>query len=272
MKDPTLYEKESDLHEKVDIGMYYCGKRIHTIAHEYGPEIRNYYLFVLVNEGEATYYHKSGTMKLRAHDMLVMCPAESIHYVADTPWSIQWVGLYGQTVEKYMRTLGIDGEHPIVQIENYYEMEQLLEQLYQISNHRTEQQHYRQMELIFRFFSLLWKKGQKRQEYDIAESVKKILDYNFSRDISIREVADTMHLDAAYLTRKFTEKYKVAPKEYLIDKRIALAMRLLVETDADMTEIATSVGYADPLYFSRIFKKRRGVCPCAYRTSCREQT
>ena len=59
MKDTTLFQFSSDLHDYSDLGMYYCGKRVKTLNHSYGPEIRNYYLFVLVNEGEATFFIKT---------------------------------------------------------------------------------------------------------------------------------------------------------------------------------------------------------------------
>lgn len=263
--DNTLFQKACDLYENADIGMYYCGKRINTPNHVYGPEIRNYYLFVLVNKGEASLFHRNGIMKFKAHDMLVMCPCERIHYVAETPWSIQWVGLYGQTVENYMKSLRICGDDPILKIEKYYEMEEVLEELYQISNCQTEQMRFKQMELIYRFFSLLCKGEQRSKSCDIADRAKKIIDYNFDRDITVKKVADTMHLDSAYLTRKFAQKYSVAPKEYLLEKRMELAKRLLTQTDATVKEISGSVGYDDSLYFSRIFKKKEGLSPLAYR-------
>ena len=263
--DNTLFQKACDLYEKADIGMYYCGKRIDTPHHIYGPEIRNYYLFVLVNKGEATLFHRNGKMKFGAHDMLIMCPGEKIHYVAETSWSIQWVGLYGQTVENQIKSLSISGDDPIVKIEKYYEMEKVLEELYQISNCQTEQMRLKQMELIYRFFSLLCKDEQRSKSCDIADRAKKIIDYNFDRDITVKKVADTMHLDSAYLTRKFAQKYSVAPKEYLLEKRIELAKRLLIQTDASVSEISVSAGYDDPLYFSRIFKNRTGLSPLSYK-------
>ena len=263
--DSTLFQKTCDLYENTDIGMYYCGKRISTPNHIYGPEIRNHHLFVLVNKGEATLFHKNGRIKFGSHDMLIMCPGEKIHYVADTPWSIQWVGLYGQTVENHMKSLSICGDNPIVKIEKYYEMENVLEEFYEMSICQTEQLRCKQMELIYRFFSLLWEKDQKLIEHDIADSAKKIIDYNFDRDITIKKIADSIHIDAAYLTRKFTEKYSVTPKVYLIEKRLELAKRLLIQNDATIAEISVSVGYDDPLYFSRIFKKKEGFSPLAYR-------
>ena len=263
--DNTLFQEACDLYESTDIGMYYCGKRINTPHHVYGPEIRNYYLFVFVNKGEASLFHKNGTVKFKSHDMLIMCPGEKIHYKAHTPWSIQWVGLYGQTVEKHMRSLSISGDNPIIKIEKHYEMEQVLEELYEISNCRSEQLRCKQMELIYRFFSLLWKKEQRSKSHDIADSAKKIIDYNFDRAITVKRVADTLHIDSAYLTRKFAQKYTLTPKEYLIEKRIELAKRLLIQTDASVSEISVSAGYDDPLYFSRIFKNRTGLSPLSYK-------
>ena len=265
MRDPTLFQTQSDLHQYSDIGMYYCGKRIDTFNHVYGPGIRNYYLFVLVNKGEATFFHRSERIKLKAHDMLVMCPGERIHYVADTPWSIQWVGLYGRTVENYMRELSVDGDHPIIHIEHYYELEQVLEKLYQISMERTEYAKCKQIELIYRFFSFLLQNSTKQSEYDMSESAKIIIDYNFFRAITVQEIAHTLHMDSAYLTRIFTQKYGIAPKEYLIDRKIEYAKKLLRESDASIKEIAISVGYDDQLYFSRIFKKKEGLPPLKYR-------
>ena len=247
--------------------MYYCGKRIQTPGHKYGPEIRNYYLFVLVNQGEASFFHKNGTIKLKEHDMLIMCPGEKIYYEAQTLWSIQWVGLYGQTVEKHMCSLGICGENPIIKIENYREMEEVFEELYSVCNSPSAQDRCKELALIYHFFSLLWEKGPRSEAHDIAERVKKILDYNFNRNITMCEIANTLHLDGSYITRKFVEKYAVPPKEYLIQKRMELAKRLLLEAHATVTEVAISVGYEDPLYFSRIFKKRVGISPILYKNT-----
>ena len=81
----------------------------------------------------------------------------------------------------------------------------------------------------------------------------------------MQEIAHTLHVDSAYLTRNFTQKYGITPKEYLIDKRIEYAKQLLRETDACIKEIAISIGYDDQLYFSRIFKKKEGLPPLEYR-------
>jgi YesN/AraC family two-component response regulator len=51
----------------------------------------------------------------------------------------------------------------------------------------------------------------------------------------------------------------------MINKRILLAKKLLRKTNSSIIEISNSVGYNDALYFSRIFKKKEGISPLAYR-------
>lgn len=265
MKNITSFETSSDLYENADIGMYYCGKRLETLNHIYGPEIRKYYLFVLINKGEASFFHRNGTIRLKAHDMLVMCPGEKIHYVANTPWSIQWVGLYGQTVENVMKLLKINGDNPLLHIEHYHEAELLLDELYNISGERLEHIRHYQISLLYRLLSLMLKNSSQKTNTDIVSSAKKIIDYNFDKNITIVEIAETLYTDPSYLTRQFSEKLGIGPKEYILEKRIALAKKLLYETDSSIMEISNSVGYADSLYFSRIFKKKTGISPLTYR-------
>ena len=188
-KDTTLFQTSSNLYENADIGMYYCGKRIDAVNHTYGPEIRSYYLFVLVNKGEASFFHRNGTVRLKAHDMLVMCPGEKIHYVADTPWSIQWIGLYGQTIDKCVESLSINGDNPVIHVNKYHELKLLIDELYNISGNCFEYAHYYQISLIYKFFSLLFENSNRKIKTDIVADAKKIIDYNFDKELSVVKIA-----------------------------------------------------------------------------------
>lgn len=265
MNDPTLFQQSSDLHEINNIGMYYCGKRVATKNHTYGPEIRNYYLLVLVNKGEAIFYHKNGIKKLRAHDLLIMYPEEKIHYKATTPWSIQWVGLYGKSVEQYLNLLPVSREKPILHLEQYYETERILNELYENSKERSDSSRFNQLSLIYQFFSTLFQNAKTKKTGSIVESAKKIIDYNFNTPISIDDIAKTLYANTTYLTKRFSKQYGYSPKEYMLKKRMEFSTTLLLTTDLSVMEISNSVGYEDQLYFSRIFKKKIGVSPLEYR-------
>jgi len=69
-----------------------------------------------------------------------------------------------------------------------------------------------------------------------------------------------------YLRRLFKKQHATAPASYVIRQRIALAKQLLLSgEELSISQVAALVGYSDPLYFSRLFKKQLGLSPVQYR-------
>ncbi len=265
MKDTTMYERLTELHFSDDIGMYYCGKRINTKNHIYGPEIRTHYLFVLVNKGNAVLY-RDKEITFGKHDLLIMLPNERIHYKALEDWSISWLGLYGETVDKFVKILGISPDNPIIHISLYNELYSIMEKIYTISKDLSLSAKFSATGLIYEFFSILVQNANIRK--DNINSIKtalRIIDYNYSSPITVEQIAKRVSLNPSYFSRVFTERVGLPPKQYLLKKRLERATELLNETNASIFEIANSVGYDDQLYFSRIFKKYIGVSPFEYR-------
>ncbi|MBQ7039554.1 MAG: AraC family ligand binding domain-containing protein, partial [Clostridia bacterium] len=112
MYDETLFEKHTEIFSG-DIGMYYCGKRVDTKNHVYGPEIRTHFLIVLVEKGTAVLYRDEEKLRFKSGDVLVMFPGEKIFYKAQTDWSIKWVGVSGKQLEDTFKTMGVTREKPI---------------------------------------------------------------------------------------------------------------------------------------------------------------
>ncbi len=59
--------------------------------------------------------------------------------------------------------------------------------------------------------------------------------------------------------------------KYLLDQRIRNAQILLETSDLTITEIAHSLGYENPMYFSRVFHKAKGLSPTKYRKTYRDK-
>ena len=57
----------------------------------------------------------------------------------------------------------------------------------------------------------------------------------------------------------------ISPLDYVTQLRMAEACRRLMSSDETVAEVAKAVGYADPYYFSRLFRRRIGIPPGAYR-------
>ncbi len=88
---------------------------------------------------------------------------------------------------------------------------------------------------------------------------------NYSRKITIEEIADYVGINRKYLSSLFRKTLNVSPQDFLINYRINRACVLLAENLLSITHVAHSVGYDDSLLFSKMFKKRKGMSPTQYR-------
>lgn len=99
--------------------------------------------------------------------------------------------------------------------------------------------------------------------------LKKALDYieeNYSQEtLSLNSVAGEVNVSANYFSAIFSQAMQVTFIEYVTQKRMEKAKKLLKQTDRHSGDIALDVGYKDPHYFSFVFKKTQGCTPREYR-------
>lgn len=94
---------------------------------------------------------------------------------------------------------------------------------------------------------------------------------NYSRALSLEEVASAAYLSEYHFARLFKEIIGVTPHVYLANLRLERARRLLAETELAISEVASRVGYQSQSHFTKVFKSTTGVAPRAYRESSRRQ-
>lgn len=92
---------------------------------------------------------------------------------------------------------------------------------------------------------------------------------NYSRDLTLDEVSKEVHVSPYYFSKLFKDETGENFVEYLAKVRIAQAKRMLMDSSISIKQICLTVGYGDPSYFSRIFKKYEGVTPSEFRDSQR---
>jgi AraC-like DNA-binding protein len=88
---------------------------------------------------------------------------------------------------------------------------------------------------------------------------------NLSRPLTLQELAKQAGLSPSRYSALFKAQTGAAPIEHHIGLRIHAACSLLVTSTLSIKEIAARLGYEDPLYFSRLFRKTMGTSPSDYR-------
>ncbi len=96
-----------------------------------------------------------------------------------------------------------------------------------------------------------------------------LLEHDYARHHDASHYADALGVPQAALSRALSNITGMSTKELVLDRVLLEATRLLRFTDLTIGEIAHRVGYHDPLYFSRAFKRAAGRAPQAYRHSAR---
>lgn len=88
---------------------------------------------------------------------------------------------------------------------------------------------------------------------------------NYNQDISIENYAQTRGMSVSWFIRNFKKYTGMTPMQFIVSLRVNNAQILLEQTNYSIYEIAKIVGYDDQLYFSRLFRKQKGVSPSQYR-------
>jgi len=106
----------------------------------------------------------------------------------------------------------------------------------------------------------------KKQQHDLLTQAIGFIDEHYQDEtISLDMVARKVNISPNYFSAMFSQEVGQTFVEYLTNKRIDEAKRMLRLTDMRSSEIAFAVGYKDPHYFSFVFKKVSGCTPSEYR-------
>lgn len=98
-------------------------------------------------------------------------------------------------------------------------------------------------------------------------NIKTIIDLHRHSNLSIEELAALCSMGLSAFKRAFKKLYNDNPTHYLINEKLKKAKELLVISDLAIGEIAYEAGFNDPLYFTRLFKKRTGITPSTFRAT-----
>ena len=90
---------------------------------------------------------------------------------------------------------------------------------------------------------------------------------NFLRPIPESEVALLCNMSPSRFCREFKAVYQVTFVEYLANYRMEHAKRLLANPNMPVADVAAAVGFNDPSYFTRVFRRQEGISPSEYRAT-----
>lgn len=105
----------------------------------------------------------------------------------------------------------------------------------------------------------------KRSAKDLIDTIEEYLNNNYTKTITYKVFYDMFGYNEKYITKIFKDEKGITPSKYVMNLRINHAKRLLKNNpNMLLKDVASIVGYSDPLYFSRVFKDVIGYSPSKF--------
>jgi two-component system response regulator YesN len=114
-------------------------------------------------------------------------------------------------------------------------------------------------------------KNVNKIKLKLFEDVKNFIKENIETELELEKVASNFGLSVYYFSRTFKEVTGTNFSDYINKCRVDIAKELLSNGEMNVKEVCYKVGYNDPNYFSKVFKKYEGVSPVNYKVTSEEQ-
>ncbi len=207
---------------------------------------------------------------------VVLLPANEAHTyfaAAKQPWSILWMHIAGKQCSRIFENLGIDTRNPLLYVPDVEIVHQAFEDVYACLNY-----HYSDAGLLamtgelLRFLSKikLHHNHPHRERQAVEDRIMATIDFmeqHLDMPLSLADLAACASQSVPHYCKLFKRRTSQSPMAFFIQLKIRKACELLDQTDQSVKAIAEELGYDDPYYFSRQFKKIQGCSPSHYRAS-----
>lgn len=237
------------------------------------PRGRLDYQLLYVASGKAHFTIDGKDNEVSAGHMVLYLPRQEqdyVYYSKDKP-EVYWVHFTGSDVKNILMHYNIPLEDNIFYcgaISTYAYL--FKEMIAELQNCRMGFQELLTMYLKQIFLLIQRSRSEKKATIStyLQEEMENARDYfeeHYNEPINIEEFAASRSMSVSWFLRKFKQVTGMSPMHFILTKRINNAVSLLETTNYNVTEISTIVGYDNPMYFSRLFKKQKGISPTEYR-------
>lgn len=237
-----------------------------------GPEKRNVFLIECNVSGYGKVIINGNEFQVKPRCCYIMRPGDIVTMIADDvdPRQALWCMFGGARVLDILDNVGINADNPFVNEEDFDEVKAILEKLYAIRLKTDTGSELLKTAYIYEFLGVISRGTSAIERNIVAERAISIMETEYSRNMSVSDIASELGFDRSYFSTIFKECTGTAPYEYLTLLRLRKACDLLCSTDLSINEVAERVGI-DPHNFSRIFKRELGVLPVKYKNSLNKE-
>lgn len=231
----------------------------------------NEYILLYCTEGEGDVFIFQQSYLLKPNHFIIIPPDLPHHYKSSlkNPWTIFWVHFTGKRAEIIYDRYA--SNKPTVKFIAYNE--QRVKKFLDIINlldytFEDKSLEYANINLLHFISSFIYQQefNSKSKEKNMVNKSIEFMKKNLHKSLKIDDLAAHQNLSISRFCEVFKENTGYPPIHYFIQLKIQKSCQYLYFTDKSIKEICALIGFSDPYYFSRMFKKMMDVPPSKYRS------
>lgn len=272
---PIFLLKKLQLHPLTK-GLYpiSLGKSFQNNYYQIKNELINQHCLFYCQSGQAQLRYKNKLRNIKRGDLVVISPNEDFHYQAksDSKHSLYWINFSGSLSSDFAERLLMKMDDGIAHVGLLSNIINDLDSLLALGSRGytatnvIHAVHVLQQALSFLALQLRLTAFNGSSNFDL-DAVEALMRNNLHQELNLDTLAHYSQLSKFHFAKKFKELTDTSPIQHFINMKIQHACSQLDNTNNSVKNIAESLGYNDPYYFSRLFKKTIGISPKQYRDS-----
>ncbi len=243
----------------------------------YRPRGRVDFQIIYIASGRAYFHFDSPENEtvVTAGNIVLFRPKElqKYEYYGIDKTEVYWIHFTGRDVKNILRKYGFSDDKRVLTVGTSLEYERIFKKVI-LELQRCQDDYEEMMTLLLRQLLISFRRELKKEhvfknEYldREMEEAAAYFNENYNRNISIEEYAACRGMSVSWFIRNFKKYTGTTPMQFVTSIRITNAQMLLETTNYAVNEISRIVGYDNPLYFSRLFRKQKGCSP----SQCRKK-
>jgi len=230
-------------------------------------------IFIYCTKGAGWCEMRGKLQTVHPGELLVVPPNTPHAYGAEKkhPWTIHWFHAQGDAIGAFLLELDITADHPVIWIGDDARLLALFEEVLDAVEHG-----YTPLQLLYAAQALghllavmvRCYREDHREPPGAHQQIAQTITYmkqHLNQPLQLNSLAAVANYGRSQYAALFKRQTGYAPIDYFIRLRMHRACQLLDTTQASVKSIAASLGYEDPLYFSRLFRAVNDTSPQAYR-------